>query len=379
MSGTPFCTTGGMMLNSPPVVGAHRRALDGWDAGPAVPSDGSGDGSGGHNQPQHAPAEGAFAPEHDMSGHMDHMNHDHGHHMSGMGGGGTVMYMDGFRSALFPSPDYPPPPCLNLFSTSWTLADRPSFVLAMVVVTAIGVLVEACGVWRVRSLRRGREIRREARARIAEQRMPPPERLTTFQQPSQLMSRSDISDVSDRFEELAARGGPGRLRRLLCRLCPAASAREGTPVTRAARAARRHDTLAAGLHAARALLGYLLMLAVMSYAVEFLFCACTGMVLGRHYYADAEGGGINVGGGIGGMQPEGRHSRLDAGGMGMTGLTGREDRRQRDDAAWGGGGDPCCGLDDGDDDDGDDMLLEEPLLARQQNGLTRRGAVESPA
>mmetsp|Transcript_6435 Transcript_6435/g.14548 ORF Transcript_6435/g.14548 Transcript_6435/m.14548 type:complete len:379 (+) Transcript_6435:330-1466(+) len=378
MSGTPFCTTGGMMLNSPP-VDAHRRALGGWDAGPVVPPDGRGEGSGGR-QPQ--PAEGMSAPEHDMSGHMDHM--DHGHHMSGMGGmggGGTVMYMDGFRSALFPSPDYPPPPCFNLFSSSWTLATRPSFALAMVVVTAIGVLVEACGVWRVRSLRRGREIRREARARIAEQRMPPPERLATFQQQSQFISRSELSDVSDRFEEepAAARGGPGRLRRLLCRLCPAACAREGTPGTRSAKAAKRHETLAAGLHAARALLGYLLMLAVMSYAVEFLLCACLGMVLGRHYYAETEGGGVNVGGGIGGMQPEGRHSGFDAGAMGMTGLTGGGGRRQHDDAAWGGGGDPCCGLDDGDDDDDDDMPLEEPLLARHQNGLTRRGQVEAPS
>ena len=57
----------------------------------------------------------------------------------------------------------------------------------------------------------------------------------------------------------------------------------------------------------------------------------------------------------------------------MTGLNGGGEHRQRDDAAWGGGGDPCCGLDDGDHDEGDDMPLEEPLLARQQNGLTRRG------
>ena len=375
MSGTPFCTAGGMLLNSPPVV--HRRALDGWDVGPAVPPGGGGDGA----RPQHVPTDGMVAPEHDMSGHMDHMDHDmdHGHPMSGMGGGGTVMYMDGFRSALFPSPDYPPPPCLSLFTSSWTLSTRSSFVFAMALVTAIGVLVEACGVWRVRSLRRGRAIRREARARLAEQRAAPPDRLAPFREQREFISRSELSDVSDRFEEeppgtATTRGTLGRARRLFCRLCPAC-ARGVAPGTRAARAAKRHDTLAAGLHAARALLGYLLMLAVMSYAVEFLVCACLGMVVGRQYYADAEGGGVNVGGGIGGMHPEGRQREVDAGsgGMGMTGLNGGGERRQRDDAAWGGGGDPCCGLDDGDDDEGDDMPLEEPLLARQQGGLTRRG------
>ena len=42
------------------------------------------------------------------------------------------------------------------------------------------------------------------------------------------------------------------------------------------------DLIAAALHASRILLGYLLMLAVMSYAVEFLISAVFGVVLGRY-------------------------------------------------------------------------------------------------
>ncbi len=222
---------------------------------------------------------------------------------------GTIMYMDGFHWALFPPSDSPPLPCLNLFYPSWTLQTPTRFVLAMASVTSIGMLVEACGVWRVRCLRRGRA-RRAAERAVA--------------------------------------------------VVPGSSARLPSSC------ARRCDLLAALLHASRIWLGYLLMLAVMSYAVEFLLSAVLGVVLGRYCFMDADGGGdaVGVGGGIGGM------GQIDDGG-GRRGDSPSVDAMvaQRGNGETWGGGDPCCDYDD-------DVDVREPLLSSialgNNGGVTRR-------
>jgi hypothetical protein len=91
--------------------------------------------------------------------------------------------------------------------------------------------------------------------------------------------------------------------------------------------------MAASLHAVRAWLGYLLMLAVMSYAVEFLFCTIVGMVLGRYWFIENEDDIVSAASNA----TEQVHSNSSLhGGDGM----------------W-GGGDPCCGIDD----DGEDFSV----------------------
>ena len=106
------------------------------------------------------------------------------------------------------------------------------------------------------------------------------------------------------------------------------------------RSARMYEIVAASLHALRAWLGYLLMLAVMTYAVEFLMSAVVGMVLGRYWCVDLEDDihdAVGVrrgtdGAGIGGDDEKQENERAGVGGL-------------SNDGAW-GGGDPCCGIDD---------------------------------
>jgi hypothetical protein len=221
---------------------------------------------------------------------------------------GTIMFMDGFHWALFPPSDSNPPPCLNLFYPSWTLHTPSRFVFAMTSVTSIGMLVEACGVWRARCLRKGRARRAAEHALV---------------------------------------------------VVPGSSSSR-----RAAFRARRWDLLAALLHASRVWLGYLLMLAVMSYAVELLLSATLGVVLGRYCFMDADGGGaVGVAnGGIGGMGHGDDGDVVDA----------MVAQRGNDDETWGGGGDPCCDHDD-------DVDFREPLLSSSislgNGGVTRRSVV----
>ena len=329
--------------------------------------------------------------DHDNMGHqaMDHSQHSsshngmHGHAM--MMGQGTTMYMDGFRSALF---SQPPPPCLILFSPSWTLASSGSFAFAMAFVTLIGMLVEACGVWRVKCLRRGRRCRREAALRRLRQ--------WEGQQPPQLQGHpprsQGVGNGNSDMQNISLEGSivlpphqtpPSTCRRMRRYIRTA----RGIVLTKACRCflpnpknddaqAKSYETAGVLLHAARAALGYLLMLAVMTYAVEFLFCAVFGMVLGRHLSVDAEGSDTVV-------AASGASGALDVGGvrpgagMATMSIAGNSDE-------W-GGGDPCCGIDDGGDDDdsnqsaglaGNGMVLE-PLLSsvieNHMGGVARRG------
>jgi len=333
---------------------------------------------------------------HDDNNMNDHQSDHHSshHNMSDMNmnsGGGTIMYMDGFHSALFHNQS-PPPPCLNLFSSSWTLHTQSKFLFAMVFITLLGVLVEACGVWRVKCLRKGRAIRRDMKLKryqawldhqqqLESQASIPGQQLEFRRQSTTQRGVSDISDVSNNNNDVelhpnvnsaATAHCPSVIRRVVpkCIL--------NLFITNdAKKVAQRYDILAATLHASRAWLGYLLMLAVMSYAVEFLITAVLGMVLGRYYFVDSGdgstaaqgmlGGAIGVGGGIG----------LGGGGIGPSSngpdqhmvLHMNEMQNNNNDATW-GGNDPCCGLDQDDDDNNNNPLLA-PLIG-SNTGVTRR-------
>ena len=182
--------------------------------------------------------------------HGNSLEHGHSHHHRYLSttmdmSMGTVMYMDGFHWALGSSSSGSPPPCLNLFFPSWTLYSHSRFVVGMASVTSLGILVEACGVWRTRCLRRGRARRRR---RMVEE------------------ARGSSAGVA------ATMPTNPQSKRLMCIIVPK-SVRHFFDT--------RCDLIAAALHASRILLGYLLMLAVMSYAVEFLISAVFGVVLGR--------------------------------------------------------------------------------------------------
>lgn len=259
---------------------------------------------------------------HDMDGMdgMDHMDHST-HSMSGMSMG-TIMYMDGFHSALFSSSETPPP-CLNLFNPNWTLDSKEKFIMAMIFITILGVLVEGCGVWRVKCLRRGRYIRRRERQR----------RVQTLQNQSQQQLSDNVSQAEASHSNRAPVIYPVFCLRVWRTLVPrfirnATSKFFGTKD--ASKQIKQFEILAASLHAMRAWLGYLLMLAVMSYAVEFLFCAIVGMALGRYWFIENEVASICAVGTAAEI--------MDS-----------NDNFQGGDDMW-GGGDPCCGIDDDDED-----------------------------
>ena len=152
--------------------------------------------------------------------------------------------------------------------------------------------------------------------------------------------------------------------RSVCDTCVSGLDKQGNP-----KWIRIYDIGAASLHAVRAWFGYLLMLAVMTYAVEFLFSAIFGMVLGRYWFVDMDssgggvlGGAVGVGGGIGG-------AGLGDGGGGAgpmydLGVAMDMNRHAAHDGTW-GGGDPCCGIDEQDEDN--EQPLREPLLTRRQS------------
>lgn len=72
--------------------------------------------------------------------------------MSGMSmGGGTTMYMEGFRFTLASDSDTG---CLNLFFPSWTLDTKGKFVGAMFGIFFLGVLVEGISAFRLRQHKR---------------------------------------------------------------------------------------------------------------------------------------------------------------------------------------------------------------------------------
>ena len=334
MSGT-FCSMGGMTMSSNGKDNGSVRnqvykhaasemnpsyRMLGYDHDiqlPVIMTDDT-DGNNGH---------GMHQMDH---GNMDHGNMDHGnmdnnmdHDMGGMDHSmghmsmGTIMYMDGFHSALFSSSDTPPP-CLNLFYPSLTLDSEAKFVFAMIFIALLGVMVEACGVWRVKCLRRGRYIRRRERLKRQRQQL-----------------SGDSSQVEQSLNSVAPFTCPAMIRRVWRTLVPqclrnAANKCCNINTRDASKQIKRYEIMAASLHATRAWFGYLLMLAVMSYAIEFMVCTIVGMVLGRYWFIEVdEDVAIDVINSSGQMEGNNNFS----GGDGM----------------W-GGGDPCCGIDDDDED-----------------------------
>lgn len=442
MSSSSFCTMGGMGMSDMNHM-MHRRKLsesnvsnDSNSKWPVIlPGDDDATNADGdeHDKHTHGTMHNGDEDEDKMDGHqhdhqMDHdMNHDkhsghnnmdHSSHNMPMMSQGTAMYMDGFHSALFSSSSQPPPPCLNLFHPSWTLHTPTKFVFAMIFVTLLGMLVEACGVWRVKCLRRGRSVRREMRLnRLREWE----ERQNRDMQGQQLEFRRQsqprgvqhgVSDISDVSSTEGGRPSPptttattSSMKSICCPAIIRRMWRTAVPKciqnscarTFITKNVKRYDIAAAALHASRAWLGYLLMLAVMTYSVEFLLSAVLGMVLGRYWFVDMEGsndnniaaagagggvmnGAIGVGGGIGGMglgDAAGGRQVSDQG-VGMTDLHGGGN-----DGTW-GGGDPCCGIDDDDEDEHVDAVgssfkddMREPLLSSlvgstNNVGVTRR-------
>jgi len=339
--------------------------------------------------------------------HNSMNHHDHSSHSMSMMSQGTVMYMDGFQSALFHNSQNPPP-CLNFLHPSWTLHTPSKFLTAMLCVTIMGMLVEACGVWRVRCLRKGRSHRQKQRLKRIRQweqqqqrQLPNMQgrefRSTMFQREVSELSSSAITENNDGEEEegggtvpmIVDEDCPRPIRRIwkvipscmrnLCNKQMSGKDKRGYP-----KWIRIYDISAASLHACRAWLGYLLMLAVMTYAVEFMFSAIFGMVIGRYWFVDMDvgsdgggggvlGGAVGVGGGIGG-------AGLGEGGAGAA-VRDEGVAMNTHDGTW-GGGDPCCGIDEHDEDDhNDNNMVEQPLLApllgpANNAGVKRRNAFE---
>jgi len=68
---------------------------------------------------------------------FSYLVNDGGMNSSEGGGGGMIMYMDGFRFSLKGGQ-----PCLNLYLESWTLDTRSKFLLAMACVALLGIATE---------------------------------------------------------------------------------------------------------------------------------------------------------------------------------------------------------------------------------------------
>ena len=342
-------------------------------------------------------------PDNEDHSEIHHHDHSSSHNSMPMMSQGSVMYMDGFHSALFHN-SQTPPPCLNFFHPNWTLHTPTKFVFAMLCVTLMGMLVEACGVWRVRCLRKGRTHRRNQRLkRIRQweehqqqqrQQVPNLQGQELQYRRSRMLQRevSELSVVSENGEEeevpmIVDEDCPRPIRRIwriippfirkICNKRVSGLDKQGYP-----KWIRIYDFGAASLHSFRAWLGYLLMLTVMSYAVEFMFSAVFGMVIGRFWFVDMDAGGgdgggvlggaVGVGGGIGGV------GLGEGGGASAVRDQGVAMNAHAYDGTWGGGGDPCCGIDEHDDDDDNEQPLREPLLGSENNGalLTRRHAFD---
>jgi len=409
----PFCTMGGMdsgaSLHDNGSMQMHRRKLGEHD-----------DMMDMHNMdmqnmdmhhmdmPVILPDDGSTHDMHGMDNDhnhnaMDHNTMDHSQSDNSMSmGSGTIMYMDGFHSALFPSSSQAPPPCLNLLHPSWVLHTRTKFVFAMVFVTVMGVLVEACGVWRVKCLRKGRKVRQAARAK--RRRQLEEEQLLQLQQQYSNDATPPPSATSAASSSAHSKYCPSIVRRTWRKLPKPIRAFCTTLFCGGGKVkneGKKYEFAGATLHAGRATLGYFLMLAVMSYAIEFLFCAVIGMVLGRFWFVErgaaAASSGIgsseDIGIGNNGLNGgESRRSILNRrnelsrsfsslnGGIGGTGVADDAESTAGgdgfNDAMWGGGGDPCCGIDDGDESsESSEDSMQEPLISlreRDGNGVTRR-------
>eukprot|EP00985_Skeletonema_marinoi_P012191 scaffold5840_cov121-Skeletonema_marinoi.AAC.7 len=402
--GSSFCTMGGMMMT------ANFHAINMPVVNPTEPASEENKiiGASANNTHRNVTTGNTTSndttiDDHNQSSSMNHddhssiHNHDHSSHSMPMMSQGTVMYMDGFHSALFHNSQNPPP-CLNFLHPSWTLHTPSKFILAMLCVTIMGMLVEACGVWRVRCLRKGRSHRQKQRLkriRQWEQRQLPNMQGQELEYGRSRMFQREVSELSAVSENgggeeeivpmIVDEDCPRPIRRIwkiipscirnVCDKQVSGLDKQGNP-----KWIRIYDIGAASLHALRAWLGYLLMLAIMTYAKEFMFSAIFGMVFGRYWFVDMDvrgdgggvmGGAVGVGGGIGG-------AGLGEGGGAGAAVVAMNTHAH--DGTW-GGGDPCCGIDEHDEDDHNmnEQPLREPLLGTGNSanaGVKRRNAFD---
>eukprot|EP00984_Skeletonema_dohrnii_P012833 scaffold5238_cov140-Skeletonema_dohrnii-CCMP3373.AAC.7 len=375
--GYSFCTMGGMMMtanfhaiNMPVVNPTEQASEENKIVGAAA-------NNTHHNVTGNTTSNDTTIDDHNQSSSMNHddhssmHHHDHSSHIMPTMSQGTVMYMDGFQSALFHNSQNPPP-CLNFLHPSWTLHTPSKFILAMLCVTIMGMLVEACGVWRVRCLRKGRSHRQKQRLkriRQWEQRQLPNMQGRELEYGRSRMFQREVSELS-----VVSDNGGGEeevVPMIVDEDCPRPIRRIWKTIPSCIR--NVCDKQVSGLDKQ-----------VMTYAVEFMFSAIFGMVFGRYWFVDMDvrgdgggvmGGAVGVGGGIGGA------------GLGEGGGAGAAVRDQgvamnthAHDGTW-GGGDPCCGIDEHDEDDHNmnEQPLREPLLGTGNSanaGVKRRNAFD---
>lgn len=174
-----------------------------------------------------------------------------------MGGGGMIMYMDGFRWAL--SPNNNNNPCLNLYFPSWTLNTRTKYVAAMVGVFGLAVLVEGVSKLRHVIVVQARKQRRQYRLRRRRQ------------QQRQQQRRGNETNYGDRNESFfLLRQANEFLSEHLLTLV------RWTIVL---------------LHGLQALVGYILMLAIMTYSVELFLMVILGLTTGYATFFGKDVGG----------------------------------------------------------------------------------------
>lgn len=161
-----------------------------------------------------------------MGGHEMMAHHGVGA-MTTVGGGmsgGMIMYMDGFRFAMTGNQ-----PCLNLYFPSWTLDTRWKFIAALICVFSLSFATEAISKFR------------------------------------QNLSKRRINNNNN----IVAAAGREQQQHLY-------------------QARRTRQMIISGLHGVQALLGYVVMLATMTFSVEILLSVVLGLSSGYYYYFAGE-------------------------------------------------------------------------------------------
>ncbi len=148
---------------------------------------------------------------------------------------GMTMYMQGFRFSLWTANRDNPLPCINLLFPQWTLDNRTKFICAMMAVLLLGMTVELVMVMKLKYVALVKK--RSHRER------------TTRNDP-ELVNQHNNSNTSSR----SGRGDPDKTDNVRFVLTC--------------------------FHSVQALVGYVLMLVVMSYSVELMLSAVLGLGLG---------------------------------------------------------------------------------------------------
>lgn len=186
-----------------------------------------------------------------MSGNDHHSHQMLGSNMMAGMSQGMVMYMDGFRFATSSSDQ----PCLNLYFPNWTLDTPGKFCSGLILVFLLAFSTEGISKLRhnistSRNQQQQQQIQRRQR-----QRRPV---LEEQQSNSSTVSSSTVSSSPAMMESLQ----PDRLGQIMI----------------------------SSLHGIQALLGYIVMLATMTFSVEILISVILGLSTGYYYYFAGEVG-----------------------------------------------------------------------------------------